>query len=59
MKEYFDAATEPKQQHWYDTGHDLNDIDVMLDRALWLRRYIEIPLISPFLQKKLKRSFIR
>jgi dienelactone hydrolase len=59
MKEYFDAATDPKQQHWYDTGHDLNEIDVMVDRALWLRRYIEIPSISQFLQKKLKRSFIR
>lgn len=48
------AATEPKQQKWYDTGHDLNDIQVLLDRANWLHEQISIRPIAPLLRKKLR-----
>jgi dienelactone hydrolase len=55
MKEYFEAASQPKSQLWYDAGHDLNSLDVLVDRAKWLRQQIGIPSIAPFLQNKLKR----
>jgi dienelactone hydrolase len=55
MKRYFEAAGEPKEQKWYDTGHDLNDLDVTLDRSIWLKDRIGIRSIAPLLERKLKR----
>ena len=42
MNRYFQAASEPKAVLWYDTGHDLNDIQTLLDRATWLQKQIEL-----------------
>ena len=40
MKKYFAAASEPKREAWYPTGHDLNDPVAWADRAKWLEKYI-------------------
>lgn len=36
MERYYRAASEPKSQLWYDTGHELNDPQALRDRARWL-----------------------
>ncbi len=40
MERYFRAASEPKTQIWYDTGHELNDPQALRDRAQWLGRIL-------------------
>ena len=42
MRRYAAAASEPKTVLWYDTGHDLNDVRALIDRAAWLRERIGI-----------------
>ena len=54
MKRYAQAASEPKLVLWYDTGHGLNDIQALMDRANWLRRYIHMEPISPILRASMK-----
>src|SRR6266852_4543099 len=53
MLKYARAASEPKIVEWYDTGHDLNDVQALIDRANWLQRQIGIKPVLPILQKKL------
>ena len=36
MEEYFQAAGEPKQVFWYNSGHELNDPKALGDRVSWL-----------------------
>lgn len=48
MLRYASAASKPKLVKWYDTGHELNDIHALRDRAAWLQIQIGIksmPLI--------------
>jgi pimeloyl-ACP methyl ester carboxylesterase len=52
MLRYAGAASEPKIVEWYDSGHDLNDVQALIDRANWLRRQIGIKPVAPILQKK-------
>lgn len=40
MEKYFQAASEPKQLFWYDTGHELNDVQALADRYRWLREHV-------------------
>ncbi len=56
MQRYAKAATEPKTVKWYDTGHDLNDVQALIDRAQWLSEKIGIKSIAPIIEKKLKRK---
>lgn len=51
---FYDQAAEPKQQKWYNTGHDLNDLQVLLDRAEWLHHQIGIKPIGPLLKRELR-----
>src|SRR5262249_1701798 len=37
MERYAQAVTGVKVVKWYDAGHDLNDLQALLDRAEWLR----------------------
>ncbi len=55
MNRYFQAASEPKAVLWYDTGHDLNDIQTLLDRATWLQKQIGVKAVAPILEQKLKK----
>ena len=40
-QEMMDAASEPKEMHLYDAGHELND-EAKADRANWLARRFEL-----------------
>jgi len=51
MQRYAGAASEPKLVLWYDTGHELNDIRALMDRANWLRKYIRIEPVGPFISQ--------
>jgi dienelactone hydrolase len=51
MDRYEKAAREPKEVKWYDTGHELNDPQALLDRAAWLREKIEMGSIESVLKK--------
>lgn len=53
MQRYAHAASEPKLVLWYDTGHGLNDIQPLLDRAKWLQRHIGIEPVGPILRRSL------
>jgi cephalosporin-C deacetylase-like acetyl esterase len=54
MDRYIQAASEPKWIKWYDTGHDLNDVQTLLDRAEWLEKQIGIKPLGPVLEKQLQ-----
>ncbi|MGB7925905.1 MAG: hypothetical protein WCF57_21880 [Pyrinomonadaceae bacterium] len=51
--QYQQAATEPKLVKYYDTGHELNDLEALRDRAEWLRKEIGIGPLAPALRSKL------
>ena len=53
MRRYAQAASEPKLVLWYDTGHGLNDIRPLIDRANWLHKYIGIGPVGPMLRRSL------
>jgi len=53
MNRYFAAASEPKQVRWYETGHDLNDLRVLADRAAWLQHRLRLAPVRPILEKQL------
>jgi dienelactone hydrolase len=42
MDRYYKAAREPKEVKWYDTGHELNDPQALLDRSAWLSDKIRL-----------------
>jgi len=41
-RRFFDAASEPKEIHWYDASHDLKDANHTshTDRLAWIRRQL-------------------
>jgi cephalosporin-C deacetylase-like acetyl esterase len=45
-RQYYAAASLPKEQRWYDSGHELNDPRALRDRAEWLRAKIGIAAID-------------
>jgi dienelactone hydrolase len=51
MERYARAAGQPTTVRWYDTAHDLNDVQALLDRADWLQQRIRIGSIRPPLAK--------
>jgi dienelactone hydrolase len=55
MKRYAQAASEPKLVLWYDTGHGLNDLRPLIDRANWLQRHIGMKPVAPILRRSLVR----
>jgi dienelactone hydrolase len=55
MKKYAQAASEPKLVKWYETGHDLNDVQALLDRSEWLQGIIGTGPITQILERKLKK----
>ena len=56
MHRYAQAASEPKHVLWYDTGHGLNDLGPLVDRANWLQKYIGIRAIAPILRTRLSNA---
>jgi dienelactone hydrolase len=56
---YAQAASEPKIIKWYETGHELNSIEALRDRAEWLRAQIKIDPLAPILLEKLSVKGVR
>jgi dienelactone hydrolase len=54
MRRYFQAASEPKLERWYDTGHELNDLRALADRSAWLAPKLGLPSMAPILAKRLE-----
>ena len=54
MKQYAQAASEPKLVLWYDSGHALNELRSLVDRADWLRRHIGMKSVLPILRANLR-----
>jgi dienelactone hydrolase len=51
MDRYAKAARGTKQVRWYDTGHELNDVQALVDRAAWLQQKVGLAPIGSFLGK--------
>jgi dienelactone hydrolase len=51
MERYERAARGPKEVKWYDTGHELNDVQALRDRAAWLRERVGIGSVASALGK--------
>jgi fermentation-respiration switch protein FrsA (DUF1100 family) len=49
-QDFFDAASGPKELKWYDTGHDIDDIAAMADRARFLALALQLGNIEPLLR---------
>jgi dienelactone hydrolase len=56
MKRYEKASSDPKKLLWYDTGHELNDIQAYIDRALWLQKELGFKPIQPLIQKRIQNT---
>ncbi|MCM3870829.1 MAG: acetylxylan esterase [Pyrinomonadaceae bacterium] len=54
MRRYAQAASEPKLVLWYDTGHALNDVRPLLDRADWLQKHIGMRPVAAILRRSFK-----
>lgn len=42
MRSYYEAAGEPKEVRWYSTGHELNDLAALKDRARWIAKELKL-----------------
>ena len=54
MQQYAQAASEPKLVLWYDTGHALNELRSLVERAEWLRGHLRMKPVLPILRKTLR-----
>jgi hypothetical protein len=52
-REFFNAASMPKEMKWYDTAHDITDIEAISDRAGFLARELKLQPIEPVLKEKI------
>lgn len=51
-QDFFDAATGPKELKWYDTGHDVDDIAALMDRARFLGHALKLRNTERVLRQK-------
>jgi prolyl oligopeptidase family protein len=49
---FYAAASEPKEQYWYDTGHVVNDITAVADRARFLATHLDLPELPGIVAKR-------
>jgi cephalosporin-C deacetylase-like acetyl esterase len=54
MQSYFDAASRPKSIRWYPAGHELNDVQALIDRALWIADRLKIPALRSEITRQFK-----
>jgi hypothetical protein len=50
---FYAAASEPKEQHWYDTGHVVNDVTAVADRARFLARHLDLPALPGIVAQRI------
>jgi len=53
---FYDAASQPKQLRWYDTGHDVADITAIADRARFLAGELKLRGIDAVLARKVRST---
>lgn len=53
MLRYAQAASEPKTVRWYDAGHELSNVEALVDRARWLQKQIGMKSVVPILRKRM------
>lgn len=56
MDRYEKAARDPKEVKWYDTGHELNDVQALLDRAAWLSARVGLNSVESILAERLRKK---
>jgi cephalosporin-C deacetylase-like acetyl esterase len=54
-EDFYKAASEPKTMKWYDTGHDIDDISAIADRARFLGKVLNIPGTEQVLIRELRQ----
>lgn len=54
MRRLEKAAAEPKAVLWYHSGHDLNDVQTLVDRANWLQQHLRFDSVTPTLKSIIK-----
>lgn len=54
-EDFFKAATGPKEFRWYDSGHDIDDVAAMADRARFLAEKLRLNGVDRILQQKIGR----
>ena len=54
MNRYYEAASQPKEVRWYDTGHELNDLRALADRAGWLGPKLGLKPLRPAFEKRME-----
>ncbi len=54
MARYEQAARGPKEVKWYETGHDLNDLQALRDRAIWLQGKAGLKDVGAVLRKSVE-----
>ena len=47
MERYAAAATNPKSVLFYDSAHELNDLQAFKDRFDWLTKHLALSMITP------------
>ncbi|MCE7004019.1 S9 family peptidase [Kibdelosporangium philippinense] len=53
-EEFYAMAPEPKEQHWYDSGHVINDVAAYADRARFLAKHLDLPGLPDALARRLQ-----
>jgi dienelactone hydrolase len=48
-RRYFEAASEPKSQAWYEGGHEFSDPAALGDRLRWLEKRLALAPVRPIL----------
>jgi hypothetical protein len=52
--DFFNAASQPKQIRWYESGHEMgNDPSVVKDRVEFLSKQLSFPSALPLLLKEM------
>ncbi|MGH9452573.1 MAG: alpha/beta hydrolase family protein [Terriglobia bacterium] len=51
--EYYSAASEPKQEKWYNTGHELNSLSALRDRDEWFEKELSLRPVLPLMELEL------
>ncbi|WP_185845884.1 S9 family peptidase [Kibdelosporangium aridum] len=53
-EEFYAMAAEPKEQRWYDSGHVINDVTAVADRARFLAKHLDLPGLPEGLARRLE-----
>jgi dienelactone hydrolase len=52
-EKFYAGGSEPKELHWYDSGHVINDVAALADRARFLAHWLELPALPERLAARL------